>query len=370
MTKGFAASQRSPSYLPAMNVDYLIVGQGIAGTLLAWFLHQEGKSFAVIDNGADVIASKVAAGIINPVTGRRYHTTWKADELHPFALKTYTELGAHFNTNYIFRKDIIEFFPNPEARTVFVDRVQSGNPYMDAYPDQNRFNTQVNYDFGCGCIRPAYVTGLGLLLADMRHWLRTQGMLIETVFDHEALQLDGDSVRYENIHAGKIIFSEGASGADNPLFRLLPWALNKGEALIIECRDLDSEHLMKKGFLLAPLPVQHTFWAGSSYAWEGLNDGPTAAFRERTTALLEAMLKLPFTVLAHKAAVRPATVERRPFVGLHPLHPQVGIFNGLGTKGTSLGPYFAQQFVHHLEHGSPLTPEADVSRFTRILSRG
>ncbi|WP_165871396.1 NAD(P)/FAD-dependent oxidoreductase [Flaviaesturariibacter flavus] len=352
-----------------MNVDYLIVGQGIAGTMLAWFLHLEGKSFAVIDNGADVTASKVAAGIINPVTGRRYHTTWKADELHPFALKTYSELGTHFNTHYIFSKDIIEFFPSADARNIFIEKVQAGNTYMDAYPDQNRFNGQVNYDFGCGRIAPAYVTSLGLLLADMRRWLRSENRLVESAFETGALQLTGDGVRYEAINAGKVIFCEGASGAENPWFRLLPWALNKGEALIIECRDLEQEHLMKKGFLLAPLPVQHTFWAGSNYAWEGLTEGPTEAFRTRTSALLDAMLKLPYSILAHKAAVRPATVERRPFVGLHPLHPQIGILNGLGTKGTSLAPYFAQQLLRHLTHGSPLTPEADVNRFTKTLAR-
>jgi glycine/D-amino acid oxidase-like deaminating enzyme len=359
----------APSYIHAMNVDYLIVGQGIAGSLLAWFLHRAGKSFVVIDNGAEVTASKVAAGIINPVTGRRYHTTWKADELHPFALKTYTELGEHFGTNYIFRKDIIEFFPNPQARDVFVERVQSGNTYMDAFPDQNRFNEQVTYDFGCGRIQPAYVTSLGLLLADVRRWLLAGKSLLQDSFSHRELVLEDEGLRYGDIRARKIIFCEGVAGEENPWFHLLPWAPNKGEALIIECQGLDDSYLLKKGFMLAPLGVQHTFWAGSSYAWEGLQEGPTEAFREKTMALLDATLRLPYMVLAHKAAVRPATVERRPFVGLHPHHPQVGILNGMGSKGTSLSPYFAQQLVHHLETGAPLTPEADVSRFARILGR-
>ncbi|TCZ67318.1 NAD(P)/FAD-dependent oxidoreductase [Flaviaesturariibacter aridisoli] len=352
-----------------MNVDYLIVGQGIAGSLLASFLLREGKSVLVIDNGADAVASKVAAGIINPVTGRRYHTTWKAAELHAFALKTYTELGEQLGSEYIYRKDIIEFFPTPDARNLFVELARDGNPYMSAYSDQNRFNDTLRYDFGCGQIAPAYVTNLPLLLADVRRMLvQTQSLLAED-FRSDDLELSGDRVRYGNISAEKIFFCDGAAGAANPWFRMLPFALNKGEALVIECRDLPADHIYKKGFLLAPLPVQHTFWAGSSYAWNDLDSGPTEAFRTRTTALLEGLLHLPFTVLQHKAAVRPATVERRPFVGLHPTHPQIGIFNGLGTKGTSLAPYFAQQLVHHLLHDAPLTPEANVQRFSRLLSR-
>ncbi|RYY97946.1 MAG: FAD-binding oxidoreductase [Chitinophagaceae bacterium] len=352
-----------------MNVDFLIVGQGISGTLLSWFLHRAGKSFVVIDNGADSIASKVAAGIINPVTGRRYQTTWKADELLPHAEKTYSELGAFFDTQYLFRKHIIDFFPSPAAREIFVERIQGGNTYMDAYPDQNHFNRHIKYDFGCGEIRPAYVTNLGLLLADWRKWLIDHNALLPETFEAERLQLSDDGVRYSDIRAEKILFCEGAPGNNNPWFHLLPFALNKGEALIIECPDLPNTHLYKKGFLLAPLPVQGTFWAGSSYAWEGLDEGPTEAFRLKTVQLLEATLQHPFKVLLHKAAVRPATVERRPFVGLHPLHQQVGILNGMGTKGTSLAPYFAQQLVNHLLHDAPLTPEADVRRFTRILSK-
>ncbi|RYD98178.1 MAG: FAD-binding oxidoreductase [Sphingobacteriales bacterium] len=353
-----------------MNTDYIIVGQGIAGTLLSWFLIKEGQQVVVIDNGADPVASKVAAGIINPVTGRRYHTTWKADELHPFAWKTYNDIGAHFGTQYIYRKDIIEFFPTPDARNLFVDLVHEGNTYMSAYPDQNRFNEAFSYDFGCGQIAPAYVTNLPLLLADIRKMLNDRNALLAETFDAAQLQLTDDSVRYGNIHAQKIIFCEGALGPQNPWFNLLPFALNKGEALIIECQDLPADHIYKKGFLLAPLPVAHTFWAGSSYAWNELDAGPSEAFRTRTTAMLENLLRLPFTVIQHKAAVRPATVERRPFVGLHPVHSQVGIFNGLGTKGTSLAPYFAQQLARHLLHGAPLTPEADVRRFSRLLSKG
>ena len=69
-----------------MEIDYLIVGQGISGTMLSWFLHKEGKSFAVIDDGNEHSASKTAAGIINPITGRRYVTTWMIDEVMPFAV--------------------------------------------------------------------------------------------------------------------------------------------------------------------------------------------------------------------------------------------------------------------------------------------
>jgi glycine/D-amino acid oxidase-like deaminating enzyme len=66
--------------------------------------------------------------------------------------------------------------------------------------------------------------------------------------------------------------------------------------------------------------------------------------------------------------VRPATLERRPFVGFHPLHPNIGILNGMGTKGASLAPFFAHQLVQHLVDGFPLMNEININRFNRILS--
>ena len=85
--------------------------------------------------------------------------------------------------------------------------------------------------------------------------------------------------------------------------------------------------------------------------------------------MLNEWLKLPYKVLDHQASVRPATIERRPFVGLHPNHKQVGILNGMGTKGCSLAPYFAKQLVDHLLYDKEISAEADIHRFSRILGK-
>ncbi|HMC99901.1 MAG TPA: FAD-dependent oxidoreductase, partial [Ferruginibacter sp.] len=110
-------------------------------------------------------------------------------------------------------------------------------------------------------------------------------------------------------------------------------------------------------------------WVGSSYNWEFDNAYPSSAFRDTTEAALKEWLKIPFKIVDHYAGIRPATLERRPFVGLHPHQPNIGILNGMGTKGCSLAPFFAKQLVDHLLHNQPITPEASVSRFQRILSK-
>ncbi|MFN2438025.1 MAG: FAD-dependent oxidoreductase, partial [Chitinophagaceae bacterium] len=183
------------------------------------------------------------------------------------------------------------------------------------------------------------------------------------------LKLKEEGIQYGNITAQKIIFCDGIAATDNPWFSALPFSPNKGEALIIESPELTNEHIFKKGLMLAPLPIENTYWVGSNYQWEFENDQPTEKFFQQTKLLLQNWLKLPFKILLHKAAIRPATLERRPFVGFHPQQPAVGILNGMGTKGASLAPFFANQLASHLVHNFPIHDEADVKRFTRILSK-
>jgi glycine/D-amino acid oxidase-like deaminating enzyme len=352
-----------------MQVDYLIIGQGVCGTMLSWFLHKEGKSFVVIDDNNENASSKVAAGIINPITGRRYVTTWMIEDVMPFAVQTYQELEVYLNTQLIFQKSIIDFFPSAQMRNAFVDRITKNDTYLHSYPDQNRFNQYFNYDFGCGEINPAYIVHLQLLLTSWKKKLIELNAITEQKFNADELNFSEDSITYHDITAHKIIFCDGISATTSPWFQLLPFAPNKGEALIIECEELTNQHIFKKGIMLAPLAEQNTYWIGSNYQWEFIDDQPSEQFYKQTTELLKHWLKAPFKVLSHKAAVRPATIERRPFVGFHPLYNNIGILNGMGTKGTSLAPFFGHQLTQNLVYNFPITDEANINRFSRILSK-
>ena len=352
-----------------MEVDVLIIGQGICGTMLSWFLHKEGKSYYVIDEAVSLSASKVSAGIINPVTGRRYVTAWMVDDLLPFALSTYKELGEYLSIPLIYPYSLIDFFPTPQMRNTFVDRISENDTYLHAFPDQNKFNPDFSYDFGCGEISPAYSVDMQKLLPAWQRELVVRNSLAAERFVQEDLQVEKDGIRYRQVSAKKIVFCDGVSSTVNPWFSLLPFSASKGEALIIECEGLNREHIFKKGMLLVPLPEAPLYWLGSNYQWEFDSDKPTEKFFNASTEMLRHWLKKPFKVIEHKAGVRPSTLERRPFVGFHPQAPSVGILNGMGTKGVSLAPFFAHQMVQHLVYDFPIAPEADVHRFQRILSK-
>ena len=360
---------RDGPYLCFMHFDILIVGQGICGTMLSWFLHKAGKSFLVIDDNNSNAASKVAAGIINPVTGRRFVYSWMIDIVMPFASESYEEIGKFFDQKLVAQKDIIDFFPSPQMLNAFTTRLTENDTYLHSYPNQNHFNQFFNYDFGCGKISPTYIADISGLIYNWRQYLSEKKLLLEEHFDQQLLSVEKDSVSYQDITASKIIFCDGISSANTSWFNALPFSPSKGEMLLIESQDLTNEHIFKRGLMLAPLFQKNLFWVGSSYQWEYEDDQPTEKFYNQTKTLLDQWLKVPYKIIDHQAALRPSTLERRPFVGFHPQLSNVGILNGMGTKGTSLAPFFANQLVQNIVFDAPITPDADVKRFSRILSK-
>lgn len=352
-----------------MQVDILIIGQGICGTMLSWNLSQEGKSFLVVDNNLPSVPSKVAPGVTNPVTGRRFSYSWKIDTIMPFAHKSYSEIGKFLDKEISFEKPIINFFPSAQMRDTFLTRMTENDTYLDTYPDQNHFNQYFNYEFGCGKIQPAYTTDLHTLLTSWRSYLAENKLLLEEEFNLNNLSFNSDGVSYNNITAEKIIFCDGNNSMENPWFKDLPFAPSKGEGLLIESEELTNQFIFKKSMAIVPQFTKNIFWVGSSHEWEYKHPNPTPEFLEETKFHLDTWLKVPYKIVDHKAALRPSTLERRPFVGFHPRNPSIGILNGMGTKGISLTPFFAHELAQHIVNSSPITPEADINRFQKILSK-
>ena len=351
-----------------MVVDYLIIGQGISGTWLSYYLEKANKSFIVIDNAHPNSASRVAAGIINPVTGRRIVKTWMIDELLSFLIPAYEELGNDLNLKAIEKKSLIDFHSTPQMKIAFDERVKENGDLLFHPKDQGQYQNVFHYDFGFGEVDPCYIVNLKEILPVWRKKLLSNNQLLDEDFEITELKQADAEINYKDIKAEKMIFCDGIHSSRNPFFKNLPFALNKGEAILIESPGIPSTHIFKKGMMLTAIR-KDLFWLGSNYLWEFTDDQPTEQFRKQIELLLRSWLKVPFKIVDHKASVRPANIERRPFVGFHPGYKNIGLLNGMGTKGCSLAPYFAKQLTGHLINGSQILPEVDINRFSKILMR-
>lgn len=360
-------------YRMGEHTEVLVVGAGICGTFLGMELERAGIAHLVIDERRPFTASRSAAGLINPVTGRRIVTTWMIDELLSFAVDAYARLTDLLGASFFSPARVIDFFPSAQMRLAFLKRLEENAAYLQLPGDEHAWDGCFHAELGYGVIGSCYLVDMPGLLAAAQARMSAQGILREERFERAELMVEGERIRYRDISARRIIFCDGVESINNPYFSRLPFAPNKGEALIVEIDGLTEamgtpKTVFKKGMSIVPWR-DGLYWVGSSYEWSFENAEPTDGFRRRAEAALREWVKLPFRVLEHVASVRPATLERRPFVGFHPLHAAVGILNGMGTKGCSLAPFFARQLVRHIVDGSAILPEAEVRRFTKILSR-
>jgi glycine/D-amino acid oxidase-like deaminating enzyme len=345
--------------------DIIIVGQGICGTVLSSSLILQGQKVLVIDDGSNKAASKIASGVINPVTGRRIVKTWQIDAVMPSAVRIYQALEKKLDTSIVKQCNIINFHASEQMQKAFEDRIAEDPTYLSTQPLPNTIAAAFEAPFGHTVIDPCWLINIENLLHHWRQYLIEKNALLEDVFDFKKLDSKATHIVYDKYTANKIIFCEGAKGQDNPYFKQLPFAPNKGEALLVKINDLDNRYIYKKALSIVPWK-DGVFWVGSNYEWDNNNDDPSLAFKEKTTAAINEWLQLPYEVVGHIAAIRPANTQRRPFVGMHPTFKNMGIFNGMGTKGCSLAPYFAEQMTEHILHQTPIENEATIDRFHNL----
>ncbi len=347
-----------------MHFNYMIVGQGLAGTLLGYELLKAGKSVIYIDYPDYPQASRVAAGLVNPVVFKRMAKSWKVDEFYPQMIQTYTELGNMLGETFFLPMRIRKVLAEGDEclwKRKFVENELEA--YLSPQTD-HREHPLLHSPYGCGWVEKAGRVDLKKMLSLFRKWLQNQHLLKEEAFQYDLLKIESDGIHYRDLHAGKLIFCEGYQGTLNPYFRQVYYKPVKGEILDLEIPDYREQDILNKSFFLMPAE-DNKFRLGATYRWDQLDTVPTREGRDELIAKLSGILKTGFTITGHQAGIRPTAHDRRPVAGLHPEWKALGIFNGLGAKGCLTGPGIAAHFCSFLMRRRQLWPEVDVLRYYR-----
>ena len=346
-------------------VDFIIVGQGLAGTFCSFYLHKANKSFIVIDELNERSASRVSSGILNPVTGRKYVKTWMIDALMPFAEKAYTDIEQLLKKKYFFQKPIHKYFANNEATQYFNERANNeSSAFLEVLDNEELLHDYLNNINAAIKISPTFFLDSKNLIQDFGQWLQVKNNLLNESFQHNSLIISETCVRYKNIEATQIIFCEGHKIKHNPWFNHIPVSANKGDFLLVKIPLLPAENMINHSVFLVPL-YDDVFWAGSNYQHKFESEEPLQNNRLELEEKLKQTLKVPYEILKHSCGIRPTILNRRPVLGTHPTIKQLAVFNGLGTKGISLAPYFAKQLISYLLYKDAVDAEVSVARFEK-----
>ena len=351
-------------------IDFLIIGQGLSGSLLAWELIQRGCSVVIVDNGIEN-ASKIAAGLINPVTGMRLVKSEDTGMLLTEARSCYSQLEGFFHEEFFRLKPMVRIFRSKEELNEAKNRLKT--------PDYKEFINFIQSD-------ESYIGNIAAPLGYMEQsqtgYLLTRSLLdcLKTYFisrncyrkaaiAYDDIQIE-PTLQWQDVNPTQIIFCEGYQAIKNPWFSWLPFQPVKGEILTIQHDAQLPDKILNYGNWLIPLKSDQ-IRVGATFDRENLNTHPT---EEGKNMLLNGLGHLSsdldhLSIIRHQANIRPSTLDRNPYIGHHPTHNQLAIFNGFGAKGSLQIPWYSKHFTDNLLAGRPLLSTCHINRHYRKYFR-
>ena len=347
-----------------MQVDYIVVGIGLAGISFCERLRANNKSFVVFDNNSQQ-SSVVAGGLYNPVVLKRFTAVWKSKEQLDIALPMYASLEQFLNVKLDYKLPVYRKFASTEEQNNWF--AASDNPQLSEWLSDKIIkneNNNIEAPFGFGEVLETGRIDVKTLINAYKKYLQEHNRIFDEDFNYDELLDNSGGVIYKDIKAKHIVFCEGFGIRKNPFFKDLPLVPAKGELLIIHAPELNIDFVLKSAAFLIPLG-NDLYIVGATYEWKDLTNNTSIAAKEELLEKLKRLITCPFTVVDQVAGVRPTVKDRRPLVGKYSTNENIYVLNGLGTRGVMIGPYVAQQLYSFIEHGTSLNKEIAISRFEK-----
>ncbi len=349
-------------------VDILIIGQGIAGTVLSHQLIQKGYSVFVIDHKKVNSASRIAAGVYNPIAYRKLKRAEFVEFLLPSMQDYYGKLQKELNVSFFKPSSFLKLLTDIEELNNWQIQCakESNTSYMSKTIFTSNFNHGIKNEIGAGQVLNSGVVKIPTLIEAWQKRLIESHRFSSGPFNYSDLEFHTDGIHYSDMCYEKVIFTEGVGVSKNPWFNWLPIQKFKGEVLEIHAPNLELDRMINRGVFLLPLGNGY-FKVGATHDWRKVDEVITTEGRLELTDKLDKFINVPYTVVKHEAGLRPAARDRHPYIGVHPENNRLFVFNGLGSKGVIMAPWLVTKFIEGLD-SFEWPPEFDIKRYIRFFN--
>lgn len=312
----------------------------------------------IVDPNERQTCSRIAAGLVTPITGKRVKPSWRVGELLPVALEHYRKVERFAGAEFYHELPLVRLFRDP--REVQWWRGREGEAGLDRWvdPDAPMVNAaQFHSEFGGFVQRGSGWLDTAAYLEASRAFFETQGAWRQGVVREEAIEPLDNCVRCAGEDFSRVVFCRGADErAGSRFFSWLKFDCARGVIASLKA-GLQENRMINRGCWLLPRGDGH--WrAGSTYEFD-LNTSMEASLAD-LRGKLSLLLRVPFEISGAQAGIRPIIQHRQLVLGPHPAHPRVCAFNGLGSKGVLRAPFFARMLAEHLLDDKPPAPDVDV----------
>tara|TARA_R110000868_G_scaffold82265_1_gene232353 strand:+ start:4127 stop:5188 length:1062 start_codon:yes stop_codon:yes gene_type:complete len=345
-------------------IDYIVVGLGLAGISFCEQLEANNNTYQVINDNSQT-SSVVAGGLYNPVILKRFTLAWNAKEQLTMALPFYNKLEEKLNVQLDYKIPVLRRFASIEEQNLWFEA--SDKPQLDYFLStkiQPNKNKAIEADFGYGEVLHTGRIDTKVLLEKYTAYLQEKEQLLNETFDFSSLKIENGYVEYQGIKAMHIVFATGFGLKENTYFSYLPLNGTKGELLTIKAPDLNEDKVIKSSVFIIPLGTD-LYRIGATYKWKDKTNLPTLESKNELLEKLNTFLKCDYEVVSHVAGIRPTVADRRPLVGTHPIHKNLHVLNGFGSRGVMIAPIASAELYQSIENKKEVNSEMNIARFTQ-----
>lgn len=345
-------------------VDYIVVGLGIAGIAFCEQLRRNKKRFVVYTD-ARKGATANSGGILNPTNLKYFTAVHRSSEFYPSAVSFYREFAGN-SKSFFTHKPIYRIFSETYELNnwlVATDKKRT-KEFLSSELIKNH-NPAVNAPLGFGEVTTAWQIDVKRLLKNYSENLRANNELIVEEFHYQNLEIKNDTVVYKEFSADKIVFCDGISALQNPLFPGNKLRGNMGEYVIVKAPELKLDKILKGPHYIIPIGEDH-YKVGATFNPGMLLAGSTADGIEEILGKLRTMINCDFEIVDQTTGVRPVAADRKPLVGSLTHVTHCGFLNGLGSRGFLMAPMLGEMLFNHLEKNSPVSSEFDINRPVKL----
>lgn len=346
----------------------LVVGYGFAGASLSYFLSQRNIKVDVISNPIfdRSSSSAVSAGIMLPFSGKRKTLSYNISNVLPFALKHYEYIQNQSGHKLLYDLPVRQIITEARDYNEWFSKsneIESSKFLNQIYLTQ--ISDKLKKHIGYLQFNQSNAVSIHELLKGYRK-SSINLSIHHDLFSFDNLKIGNTFIIYNNIEYDQLVFCEGYRTIENKFWKNLPFQPVKGEIVDIHAPDLNLDFILNSSIYIIPLGSDR-YKVGATYNWKDIDEIPSREGVQMLKFELDKMISVDYQIIGHQASVRPAIQDRKPVIGFHPEFKSIGIFNGLGTKGAMLSPYYANMMANYMIDETPIDKDVSVDRFSNLF---